>query len=166
MATKETYTFKGVTFHYANLSDKPRKGLSARLQWDVRVEFPKELLPEIKALGIHIKKEVDDESGDVSYSFGAKQTYINPTTGEPFTKPTVLDGNNRRMKGNEIGNGSKGMVKISVFDYNYQGKPGKAANLLALKVTDLVKYVYESDPEFAVNEDDDNHFPEGDDDEY
>jgi hypothetical protein len=157
MATKETITLRNVKFHFANLADKPRKGLSPKLQWDVKVEFPKEQLAAVKALGVNIKKEVDDETEAVMYSFRASQTYMNPKTGELFMKPTVVDANNRRMKGSEIGNGSEGMIKISIFDYVFEGRPGKGANLIALKVTNLIEYVREEDPDFAVNEDD-NHF--------
>jgi hypothetical protein len=160
---RETYVFD-VEFHYANLADKPRKGLSSRLQWDVKCVFDKALLPEIKELGIHIKKDVDDETDAVEYSFMAKQGYSNPKTGEVFRKPNILDANNKRLKGELIGNGSSGKVKISLYDYVYEGKKGKAANLEALKVLKLVEYVREEDPEFAVNEDENDDFAVDDDD--
>jgi hypothetical protein len=38
------------------------------------------------------------------------------------------------------------------------GKPGKAATLLAMKVTNLIKYEAEIDPEFEINEDENDEF--------
>jgi hypothetical protein len=156
---RETTTL-AVTFLFPNLSDKPRKDLSSKLAWSVRCEFDKELLPTVKALGIHIKKEVDDNTDAVTYSFTAKQNYLNPKTGEPFRKPNILNAKNKILKGELIGNGSTGLIKISTFEYNFEGKKGIAATLEAMKVINLVEYVREEDPDFAVNEDDDDDFPE------
>jgi hypothetical protein len=148
-------TVLDVTFMFPNLSDKPRKDLSAKLAWSVRCVFDKELLPIVKELGIHIKKEVDDETDAVTYSFTAKQNFLNPKTGEPFRKPNILDAKNKILKGEKIGNGSTGKIKISVFEYNFEGKKGVAATLEAMKVMHLVEYVMDTDPEFAVSEDED-----------
>jgi hypothetical protein len=112
----------------------------------------------LKGLGVKVSKDVDDETNEVSYHFTAKHNYANPKTGEVFEKPTVIDAKNKRLKGERIGNGSSGKVKFSVYDYVYEGKPGKAANLIAIKVENLVEYVRDEDPEFAVDEDDDNDF--------
>ena len=147
-----------VTFSFPNLTDIPRKDLSPRLAWSVRCAFAKELLPVVKALGIYIRTDVDDETSEVVYSFTAKQNYLNPKTGDVFRKPVILDNNNKLLKGELIGNGSTGKIKISIFEYMMDGKQGKAATLLAMKVTNLIKYEVELDPEFEINEDENDEF--------
>jgi hypothetical protein len=147
-----------VTFLFPNLSDIPRKDLAPRLAWSVRCVFDKALLPIVKELGMHIKKDVDDNTSEVVYSFTAKQNYLNPKTGDVFRKPVILDNNNKLLKGELIGNGSTGKIKISIFEYMMDGKPGKAATLLAMKVTNLIKYEAEIDPEFEINEDENDEF--------
>jgi hypothetical protein len=155
-------TVLNVTFMFPNLSDKPRKDLSAKLAWSVRCVFDKELLPVVKELGIHVKKDVDENTDAVTYSFGAKQNYQNSKTGDIFRKPNILDAKNKVLKGETIGNGSTGKVKISTYEYTYEGKKGVAATLEAMKVMHLVEYLADEDPEFAVNESEADDFEEDD----
>ena len=149
-----------VTFSFPNLTDTPRKDLSPRLAWSVRCSFAKELLPVVKALGIYIRTDVDDETSEVVYSFTAKQNYLNPKTKDVFRKPTIIGPSNRLLSGAEIGNGSTGKIKISVFEYIMDGKKGKAATLLALKIVNLVEYVAAVDADFEINEDENDDFPD------
>lgn len=59
--------------------------------------------------------------------------------GKELGAPLVLNSKCLPMK-DLIGNGSKGVIEISIYDWEYNGRKGKSAGLVTVQVNELVKY--------------------------
>jgi hypothetical protein len=100
------------------------------------------------------------ESGaKLRYKDGAYGKYISPRRDcirdfkdgkgpQELTPPKVLDAEGNDLpEGVHIGNGSKGTLKLSVYDVSHNNKPSKGSRLEGVKITELVVYEKpENDP--------------------
>jgi hypothetical protein len=145
MATK-TYIIDGISYWASVIQPNTRFDNGTGGTWTIDVcqldEDTKDLL---QSLELPVKNR-NDERGDF---ISIKQPVRNRKTGQPFTPPTVIDGNLNPITDKLIGNGSKVKVKFRPYPWNFNGRSGISAGLISVQVIDLVEYDSEG-AEFTV----------------
>lgn len=127
--------------------------------WSVNVYADKAQRKALKEMGLRANpKEGNEEYGD-----GWFLTFRRPTTATwkgvltPLEPPKVVTADGQPFDG-LIGNGSKGAVKLEVYEYKggtdangmaYQG--GKAARLVGVRIDELVEYVRPTENETSTS---------------
>ena len=126
---------RDVTFNWGKLVDKHSP--FGTLQWDVQVVTKDEATKaQLESAGVKMK------SGEQGYYANIKRK-ANKSNGEPQEPPVVVDHLKEKMSDSAVkamGNGSKGHIKLFSYDYNMGGREGTSAMLVALQITDYVKY--------------------------
>jgi len=113
-------------------------------QWSVGIVLDDEELAKFKALKKEYKlratfKETDERSG---LEEGLEYLTFRRRVKKPWgdnTPPAVEDEQGNHIAEN-VGNGSDITVEFQIYSYNYQGKPGHAAEFNKIIVHDLVRY--------------------------
>ena len=129
---------KDVELYWAKLG-KPVEPFGT-LQWEIQIRFPKKRVKEMEQYG---KVKETDESGIFSVNLKKK---AEKKDGSPAQKVKLVGRKGEEVDPTTLGNGSKGNVKVMLKDYQIKGpngrvtKEGTQVMLIAVQVTDLVKY--------------------------
>jgi len=132
---------RNVSFYYAKL-DKPVSPFGTDI-YDLQVRFPKERVQEMSAFG----KVREVEGGEFAINITRKAV----NSKKQKTPVRVVDQDKNPIK-DLIGNGSKGNVIVYSYDWEVSGRTGRKSVLIAIQVTDLIKYVPESTVDFDILE--------------
>jgi len=132
---------RNVNFYYAKL-DKPVSPFGTEI-YDLQVRFPKERIEEMSAYGK--VRQVEDGNYAINITRKAKNA-----KGQK-TPVRVVDGNKNPIK-DLIGNGSFGNLIVYQYDWAVSGRTGRKTVLIAVQVTDLIKYVPEAEVDFDILE--------------
>jgi hypothetical protein len=135
---------RDVEFHYSHLATAHAP--FGNDIWDIQLRTTEQdKAKQLSDLGVKMKKHDD------GYFFGnTKRPTVNKA-GAPNEAPKVLDASRSESAINprEIGHGSKGNVKLFSYEYNFNGKQGIGAQLLAVQIMELIKYTPSSGDDFA-----------------
>jgi len=129
---------KDVQLYWAKLG-KPVEPFGT-LQWELQIRFPKKRVKEMEQYG---KVKETDEAGIFSVNLKKK---AEKKDGSPAMKVKLVDRKGGDVDPTILGNGSTGNVKVMLKDYQIKGpngrvtKEGTQVMLIAVQVTDLVKY--------------------------
>lgn len=129
---------KDLQLYWAKL-DKPVEPFGT-LQWEISVRFPKKRVKEMEQYG---KVKATDEAGIFSVNLKKK---AEKKDGSPAMKVKLVDRKGEAVDPTILGNGSTGNVKVMLRDYQIKGpngrvtKEGTQVMLIAVQVTDLVRY--------------------------
>ena len=132
---------RNVNFYYAKL-DKPVSPFGTEI-YDLQVRFPKERIEEMSAYGK--VRQVEDGNYAINITRKAKNA-----KGQK-TPVRVVDAEKNPIK-DLIGNGSEGNVIVYQYDWNVSGRSGTKTILIAVQVTNLIKYVPETEVDFDILE--------------
>ena len=132
---------RNVNFYYAKL-DKPVSPFGTEI-YDLQVRFPKERIEEMSAYGK--VRQVEDGNYAINITRKAKNA-----KGQK-TPVRVVDAEKNSIK-DLIGNGSFGNLIVYQYDWAVSGRTGRKTVLIAVQVTDLIKYVPETEVDFDVLE--------------
>jgi len=132
---------RNVNFYYAKL-DKPVSPFGTDI-YDLQVRFPKERVQEMSAFGK--VREVEDGN------FAINLTRKAMNSKKQKTPVRVVDTDKNPIK-DLIGNGSDGNVIVYSYDWEVSGRTGRKSVLIAVQVTNLIKYVPEVSVDFDVLE--------------
>ena len=132
---------RNVSFYYAKL-DKPVSPFGTDI-YDLQVRFPKERVQEMSAFG----KVREVEGGEFAINITRKAV----NSKKQKTPVRVVDQDKNPIK-DLIGNGSTGNVIVYSYDWEVSGRTGRKSVLIAIQVTDLIKYVPESTVDFDILE--------------
>ena len=132
---------RNVNFYYAKL-DKPVSPFGTEI-YDLQVRFPKERIQEMSAYGK--VREVEDGN----YAINITRKAMNAK--KQKTPVRVVDGDKNPIK-DLIGNGSFGNLIVYQYDWAVSGRTGRKTVLIAVQVTDLIKYVPETEADFDIIE--------------
>ena len=132
---------KGVSLYWAKLNPEKPVAPFGTDQWEITVQVPKKREKEIADFG---KVKDGFEKGTVA--IGLKKKALKKD-GSPAAAVRVVDGMKQPLDPKLIGNGSTGNVMLMLKDYEIKApngkvtKSGTTVTLVAVQVTDLVKYV-------------------------
>jgi hypothetical protein len=132
---------RNVSFYYAKL-DKPVSPFGTDI-YDLQVRFPKERVQEMSAFG----KVREVEGGEFAINITRKAV----NSKKQKTPVRVVDTDKNPIK-DLIGNGSTGNVIVYSYDWEVSGRTGRKSVLIAIQVTNLIKYVPESTVDFDILE--------------
>jgi len=133
---------RNVQFYYAKL-DKPVVNKFGKEQYDIQLRFPQDRIVEMSAFG---KPRLEK---DGNYAINITRNPKN-SKGQD-TKVRVVDANKNPIT-DLIGNGSSGNVIVYSYPYNVGGREGIKTVLIAVQVTNFIKYIPESDVDFDIIE--------------
>ena len=139
MTTNKTSVIRNVNFYYAKL-DKPVSPFGTEI-YDLQVRFPKERVQEMSAYGK--VREVEDGNFAINITRKAKNA-----KGQK-TPVRIVDTNKAPVK-DLIGNGSEGNIIVYQYDWNVSGRTGTKTILIAIQVTNLIKYVPQTEVDFDI----------------
>ena len=146
--TNKTDIIRDVNFYYAKL-DKPVSPFGTDI-YDIQLRFPESRKGEMSAYGK--VRQVEDGNWAINLTRKAKNS-----KGQK-TPVRVVDAEKNSIK-DLIGNGSKGNVIAYTYKYDVAGRTGFKTILIAIQVTDLIKYVPEAEVDFDVLEPVDTNEP-------
>lgn len=127
---------RNVEFRWAKLDPKNPVNPFGSLVWELSVHIPKDqLTPEFASLS---ESPVRDGGDGTVYVVLRKRA--TKADGSPQEPVQVLDANKQSMDATIIGNGSKGHIKVFQPEYSYNGRKGHRNILMAVMVTELVKF--------------------------
>lgn len=133
--TNQVIVVRDVTFNWPKLVKKHSP--FGTLQWDVQVVTDSEATKaQLESAGIKMKK------GDNGWYANVKRKAVK-ADGEENTPPKVLNSEKEELPEEKVmnmGNGSKGHIKLFSYDWKVGGKEGISAMLVALQITDYVAY--------------------------
>jgi len=132
---------RNVNFYYAKL-DKPVSPFGTEI-YDLQVRFPKERIEEMSAYGK--VRQVEDGNYAINITRKAKNA-----KGQK-TPVRVVDAEKNPIK-DLIGNGSFGNLIVYQYDWAVSGRTGRKTVLIAVQVTELIKYVPETEVDFDILE--------------
>jgi len=139
MTTNKTSVIRNVNFYYAKL-DKPVSPFGTEI-YDLQVRFPKERIQEMSAFGK--VREVEDGNFAINVTRKAKNA-----KGQK-TPVRIVDTNKAPVK-DLIGNGSEGNIIVYQYDWNVSGRSGTKTILIAIQVTNLIKYIPQTEVDFDI----------------
>jgi len=139
--TNKTNIIRNVDFYYAKL-DKPVSPFGTDI-YDIQLRFPESRKAEMSAYGK--VRQVEDGNYAINLTRKAKNS-----KGQK-TPVRVVDTEKNPIK-DLIGNGSKGNVIAYTYKYDVAGRTGFKTILIAIQVTDLIKYIPEAEVDFDVLE--------------
>ena len=126
---------RDVELHYTHLVDPQAPFGTA--QWDLLIKTDsEETKTQLESLGLKPKADGDMWKVNVKRKTQSAK-------GEPLDPPVVVDSNKELMPEADvksIGNGSKGNIKVFKYDWSVGGRSGTNAMLVAVQVTDYIKY--------------------------
>jgi hypothetical protein len=132
---------RDVNFYYAKL-DKPVSPFGTEI-YDLQVRFPKHRVAEMSVFGK--VREVD--GGDFAVNITRKAMNAK----KQKTPVRIVDTDKNPIK-DLIGNGSTGNVIVYSYPWEVSGRTGVKTILVAVQVTNLIKYVPEASVDFDVLE--------------
>jgi hypothetical protein len=135
----KTSVIRNVNFYYAKL-DKPVSPFGTEI-YDLQVRFPKERVQEMSAYGK--VREVEDGNFAINITRKAKNA-----KGQK-TPVRIVDTEKNPIK-DLIGNGSEGNIIVYQYDWNVSGRTGTKTILIAVQVTNLIKYVPQTEVDFDI----------------
>ncbi len=103
-------------------------------QWRITLQLDDEEVKKLKAAGLKPKRNDDDV---YEYKFYRK---VDRKSGGKNPAPRVVDANKNPFD-ELIGNGSLVNVQFVPFSWEFKGKKGMSADLVAVQVLNLVPYV-------------------------
>ena len=139
--SNKTTVIRDVHFYYAKL-DKPVSPFGTEI-YDMQVRFPKERIKEMTAYGK--VREVEDGNFAINITRKAKNS-----KGQK-TPVRVVDTEKNPIK-DLIGNGSSGNIIVYQYDWEVSGRTGTKTILIAVQVTNLIKYVPQTEIDFDILE--------------
>src|SRR6056300_290029 len=139
--SNKTSIIRNVNFYYAKL-DKPVSPFGTEI-FDLQVRFPKERIQEMSAYGK--VREVEDGNFAINITRKAKNA-----KGQK-TPVRIVDTDKNPVK-DLIGNGSSGNIIVYQYDWNVSGRSGTKTILIAIQVTNLIKYVPQTEVDFDILE--------------
>ena len=139
--TNSSNIVRDVTFYYAKL-DKPVSPFGTEI-YDLQVRFPKHRIPEMSVFGK--VREVEDGNFAVNITRKAMNAK------KQKTPVRIVDTDKNPIK-DLIGNGSTGNVIVYSYPWEVSGRSGVKTILVAVQVTNLLKYVPEASVDFDVLE--------------
>jgi len=139
--SNKTTVIRNVDFYYAKL-DKPVSPFGTEI-YDMQVRFPKERIEEMSAYGK--VREVEDGNFAINITRKAKNS-----KGQK-TPVRVVDTEKNPIK-DLIGNGSSGNIIVYQYDWEVSGRTGTKTILIAVQVTNLIKYVPQTEVDFDILE--------------
>jgi len=137
----KTSIIRDVNFYYAKL-DKPVSPFGTEI-YDLQVRFPKHRIPEMSVFGK--VREVEDGNFAVNITRKAMNAK------KQKTPVRIVDTDKNPIK-DLIGNGSTGNVIVYSYPWEVSGRSGVKTILVAVQVTNLLKYVPEASVDFDVLE--------------
>jgi len=132
---------RDVNFYYAKL-DKPVSPFGTEI-YDLQVRFPKHRVAEMSVFG----KVREVEGGDFAVNITRKAMNAK----KQKTPVRIVDTDKNPIK-DLIGNGSTGNVIVYSYPWEVSGRTGVKTILVAVQVTNLIKYVPEASVDFDVLE--------------
>ena len=132
---------KNVSLHWAKLNPEKPVSPFGTEQWEITVQVDKKRAKEIEQYG---KLKDGFDKGTVAIGLKKK---AQKKDGSPAAAVRVVDNMKQPLDPKIIGNGSVGNVIIMLKDYEIKApngkvtKSGTTVTLVAVQVTDLVKYV-------------------------
>lgn len=127
-----TAIVRDVEFFWANVK-KPHAPFGTQ-QWDVQLRTTdKETKKQLESLGVKMKE------ADEGYFFANVKRKTVKANGDAMDPPQVIDSKRMPVDDN-IGNGSKGHVKLFSYPYKVGGRSGIGCMLVALQVVEHIKY--------------------------
>ena len=135
----KTSVIRNVNFYYAKL-DKPVSPFGTEI-YDLQIRFPKERVQEMSAYGK--VREVEDGNFAINITRKAKNA-----KGQK-TPVRIVDTEKNPIK-DLIGNGSEGNIIVYQYDWNVSGRTGTKTILIAVQVTNLIKYVPQTEVDFDI----------------
>lgn len=142
LKSNKSSIISNIHFYYAKL-DKPTINRFGNEVYDLQLRFPKERIQEMSAYG----KVRQVEDGNFAINITRKAVNSNGKK----TPVKVVDHNKQPIK-DLIGNGSFGNVIAYTYDYNVGGKIGQKSIMTAVQVTELIKYIPQSEVDFDILE--------------
>lgn len=103
--------------------------------WQIDVCLDDENLSVVQGDGLNVKNK-----GDERGNFITIKRKVRNARGDNNQPPSVVDSEKNPIKDTLIGNGSKVNVMYKPYEYTYQGRAGKSADLQVVQVVDLVEY--------------------------
>jgi len=137
----QTTVLRNVSFYYAKL-DKPVSPFGTEI-YDLQVRFPKERIAEMSKYG----KVREVEDGNFAINITRKAMNAK----KQKTPVRIVDGDKNPIK-DLIGNGSTGNIIVYQYDWEVSGRTGIKTVLIAVQVTNMIKYVPQESVEFDVIE--------------
>jgi hypothetical protein len=132
---------RNVNFYYAKL-DKPVSPFGTDI-FDMQVRFTKDRIAEMSAFGK--VREVEGGNYAINLTRKAKNAKGQAT-------PVRIVDSNKNPITDLIGNGSSGNVIVYSYDWAVSGRTGRKTVMIAVQVTNLIKYVPEASVDFDVLE--------------
>ena len=127
-------------FKWAKL-EKPVNPFGDGDAWELQIYSEDlEVAEEWAKQNLNVKSR-KNEDGALEFYVNLKRWTTKPATGEKYDPPVVVDGDKNPISGGNIGNGSKGKVKVYQYEWHNGMNSGIATILIAVQVTDLIKYV-------------------------
>ena len=139
MTTNKTSVIRNVNFYYAKL-DKPVSPFGTEI-YDLQVRFPKERVQEMSAYGK--VREVEDGNFAINITRKAKNAKSQKTP------VRIVDTEKNPIK-DLIGNGSEGNIIVYQYDWNVSGRSGTKTILIAVQITNLIKYIPQTEVDFDI----------------
>tara|TARA_R100000781_G_scaffold105715_1_gene69545 strand:+ start:401 stop:958 length:558 start_codon:yes stop_codon:yes gene_type:complete len=111
-------------------------------QWELQIATKdKKVADDWKANHLTVKTDKNDDSKYI-VNLKRRRYKADGTENKP---PRVVDGSNTEIDATNLGNGSKGSVKLYQYAYDVAGRTGISSSLLAVQVADYVSYQSEED---------------------
>lgn len=116
--------------------------------WDVQVRTADpDTAEQMKRLGVSVKKSDGSASVPAGLFYANVKRKTKNAKGGANQPVTVVDGQRNPIT-EELGNGSRGNIKLFSYDYNMPQRSGTAAILTGVQVTSFVRYIREDDFDF------------------
>jgi hypothetical protein len=130
---------RNVNFYYAKL-DKPVSPFGTEI-YDMQIRFPKERIEEMSVYGK--VRQVEDGNFAINITRKAKNA-----KGQA-TPVRVVDANKNPIT-DLIGNGSSGNIIVYQYNWAVSGRTGRKTVLIAVQVTNMIKYVPQTEVDFDI----------------
>ena len=127
-------------------------------QWNCQLEIDKEEATKLKAVGLSVKTDEDDDGNIVRSSRFSRKLKRKGKAGGVNPPPQVVDSQGNPMDGLIIGNGSEVIVHHKPFKWDNKFGSGTSTDLRAVQVVNLVEYTPEGGGDNAIDDDDDDSF--------
>ena len=143
ISEKRTVIVKDVDLYYAKV-DQPVKPFGVA-RWELQMRTNDKTTADMwkKDYFLNIKEN------EGSYVVNVHKNAVNKD-GDDVDPPQVVDKARTPIKANNIGNGSKGNVKLFQYPYDVAGRKGVSSMLVGLQVVDLIPYEPDSSIDFEV----------------
>ncbi len=128
-----------VTLHWARLESPEKKYMSEDTQWSVNAQIDDKVSRKFVKDKLTTKErwmQVDGE--DVPYVKFSRATHYKKS-GDERTPVRVVDKYGKTVDSGKIGNGTEANIQYNIRDWEFQGRKGRAIELLAVQILNLVE---------------------------